>query len=248
MDIEELKRNWDLFGRTDPLWSICTEPGKEKNRWDLEEFFKTGEEEIASVVAHLCSLGITLRGERALDFGCGVGRLTLPLCEFFDEVTGVDIAESMIALANEFNRCPGRCRYVLNERPDLGVFADGCFDFVYSSITLQHMEPQDAGAYLREFVRVLGPGGLLVFQVPDRADLHYLSNRIRKAAPAFALKAFRRLRYGSGRPRMEMHEMPREEVARLLDECGAELLDASRDEGARKYVSYRYFARRQPVP
>jgi hypothetical protein len=76
VDLPELKRNWDMFGATDPLWSIYTAPGKEGNRWDPAEFFETGELEIAGVMDRVEALDIDLAGGSALDFGCGVGRLT----------------------------------------------------------------------------------------------------------------------------------------------------------------------------
>ncbi len=248
MKLEDLKRNWDLFGRTDPLWSICTEPGTKGNRWDEDEFFETGRKEIDEVFERLESIGVPVTPGTALDFGCGIGRLSRALCARFGEVVGVDIAPSMIELANERNAHPGRCRFLLNDRPDLLLFGEGCFDFVYSSITLQHMEPGIAESYLKEFVRVLKPGGLLVFQVPDSPDLRYPGNRIRKAAPASILGAYRRLRYPGNRPRMEMHELPRDRVTGLLENSGAEVLDVSPDASARRWNSYRYFARRHSVP
>ncbi|MFQ5410734.1 MAG: class I SAM-dependent methyltransferase [Phycisphaerae bacterium] len=44
---------------------------------------------------------------------------------------------------------------------------DGAYDFVFSHIALQHMEPNYAAAYIREFARLLAPGGLTLFQIPD---------------------------------------------------------------------------------
>ena len=71
----------------------------------------------------------------------------------------------MIELARLHDRT-GRCRFVLNETDRLPGIASGTFDFVYSNIVLQHVEPRFTRRYLAEFVRVLRPGGLLVFQLP----------------------------------------------------------------------------------
>jgi SAM-dependent methyltransferase len=78
----------------------------------------------------------------------------------------VDIAPSMIDLANRYNRYGGRCQYHLNAAPDLGLFPNDSFDFVFSQIVLQHMEPQYAHRYIGEFIRVLAPGGVAMFQLP----------------------------------------------------------------------------------
>jgi SAM-dependent methyltransferase len=111
------------------------------------------------------AMGVAPRPERALDFGCGAGRLTQALAARFARCDGVDIAPSMIEVARRYNRFPDRCHYHLNTSSDLRDFADASFSFVYTVLVLQHMRPDYAKAYLREFLRVLAPGGLLVFQI-----------------------------------------------------------------------------------
>jgi len=101
-----------------------------------------------------------------LDFGCGVGRLTQAFCDYFAECHGVDIAPSMIELADRYNRRGAAARYHCNDRDDLSLFGDGTFCFVYSNLVLQHMEPAYSRKYIREFLRVLQPGGIALFQLP----------------------------------------------------------------------------------
>jgi SAM-dependent methyltransferase len=77
----------------------------------------------------------------------------------------------MLREAARHNRHPDRCTYHLNAAPDLALFADSTFSFAYSTLVLQHMEPRYSKRYIREFLRVLAPGGVLVFQLPShRAD------------------------------------------------------------------------------
>jgi ubiquinone/menaquinone biosynthesis C-methylase UbiE len=166
MKLDELKQHWDCFGQTDPLWAILTAPGRKTNRWNTREFFATGEGWIANLMRELEAHGLNPRG-RCLEFGCGVGRLTQALCEYFESCDGVDIAPSMIRLAKRYNRHPDRCRYHLNDAPDLRLFRDRTFDFVCSIIVLQHIEPQYTKRYIADFVRVLKPDGIAVFQVPS---------------------------------------------------------------------------------
>jgi SAM-dependent methyltransferase len=167
MDLNELQKNWDEFGKTDPLWAILTNPGRKGGKWDPEEFFASGRQDIAGVMRRAQAFGLPARREAALDFGCGVGRLTQALCAWFERSCGVDIAPSMIELARRYNTHGGKCEYFLNADSDLRIFPDDSFDFVYSKIVLQHMEPRYSTSYIREFVRVLRPGGLVVFQIPD---------------------------------------------------------------------------------
>lgn len=170
MELGELQKDWDEFGRIDPLWAILTDPSKKNNRWDLREFFATGEAEIACLMDRVATLPLSLRRGRALDFGCGVGRLTQALCRHFEQCVGVDIAPSMIERAREYNRFGDRCQYYVNAADHLRLFEDGRFDFVYSNIVLQHIPPEYSARYVREFVRVLAAGGLAVFQVPSEAS------------------------------------------------------------------------------
>ncbi len=166
MELKELQRNWTLFGDTDPFGSILSEPSKLGGNWEIGEFFRKGVEEIAEVMDRARSLRPDFGIGEALDFGCGAGRLTQALCLHFDRCHGVDIAPSMIRHARRYNTHGDRCTYHLNEVDDLRLFEDDRFDFVYSMVVLQHMRPEYARSYLAEFIRVLVPGGLIVFQLP----------------------------------------------------------------------------------
>jgi SAM-dependent methyltransferase len=167
MDLKELEKHWDALGKTDPLWAVLTDPNKRGGKWDPDEFFLAGQREISAVLNHIGARGYTLRKGRALDFGCGVGRVTQALCNHFQECVGVDIAPSMIRLAEKYNRHGHKCRYHLNPSLNLELFRDATFDFVYSGLVLQHIEPSYSKTYMQEFFRVLAPGGCAVFQVPS---------------------------------------------------------------------------------
>jgi SAM-dependent methyltransferase len=154
MKLEALKKDWD--------------------GWDEDAFFETGRTEIAGVMRDLERLGLPARRERCLDFGCGVGRLTQAFARYFTRCDGVDIAPSMLEEARRFNRLGDRIALHLNDTDGLSLFPDGTFDFIYSNIVLQYVGPEAAKAYIREFVRLLAPGGLALFQLPSeniRAEL-----------------------------------------------------------------------------
>jgi SAM-dependent methyltransferase len=158
---------WERAAQADPLWAVLSDPQKKDRRWNLRSFLATGEREITLLLHQLRVLGHAPKFGRALDFGCGVGRLTQALGYRFQEVVGVDVAPTMLRIANQLNRLPERVRYVLNKSKSLELFESDSFDFIYSDIVLQHLQPPLARGYIAEFMRVLVPGGIAVFQVPS---------------------------------------------------------------------------------
>jgi len=168
MDLRRFDAYWNALGRRDPFSAILL-PGARAAGWDADEFFATGVAEIDAVLTKAGDLGLSVPRRRALDFGCGVGRLTQAMARHFDRADGVDVSPSMLDLARQHNQHGERCVYHENGRPNLSLFEDGSFTFAYSVLVLQHMEPRYSHTYIRELLRVLAPGGLLVFQVPSRS-------------------------------------------------------------------------------
>jgi SAM-dependent methyltransferase len=166
-DIQFMKEYWEGQARNDPLWAVLSDPAKDNRRWDSLSFFETGKREISILFYQLNKFGITVGSKNALDFGCGVGRLSQALAQHFEKVVGVDISETMVRLAGLFNQRPDRVHYIVNAQEHLGIFPNEEFDFVYSNIVLQHIKPEITLIYLEEFVRILRAGGLLVFQLPS---------------------------------------------------------------------------------
>jgi SAM-dependent methyltransferase len=235
LGLSNLQRYWDEFGRTDPLWAILTAPGTENKRWDVGRFFASGREEIGALMDYLDGVASGLPRASALDFGCGVGRLTQPLGRYFERAVGVDIAPSMIERARQF-ASGSSCEFVLLDTGDLRAFPDGQFDLVYSKITLQHMRPRYSTGYLREFIRVLRPGGIVVFQLPSRRSSW-------RSKVGYFVQALKR---AGGGPVMEMYAVPKSRVCRVLEQAGGELVDIHRDGSAGvHFESFRYCARKR---
>lgn len=139
----------------------------------LEEFKSNGEE-FLDIYTRLCGLQ---RNERMLDVGCGMGRKTLPLTQYFDgsaSYEGIDVNAAGVAWCRQqitprfpnfrfqqidvFNQLYNPAgKYQAAEYPF--PFADGSFTFVMLGSVFTHMYPRDFGHYLSEIRRVLAPGG-----------------------------------------------------------------------------------------
>lgn len=222
--LRDLQKSWEGLAQADPLWAICTDPARRNGKWSKNEFFASGKDEIATVMECVRSLHLQVdRDLAALDFGCGVGRLTRAMAAHFPECWGVDISPTMVRLAAEFNRDVPQCRFVLNERGDLGGFQDAQFGFVYSSIVLQHIPPRYGKQYLAELVRVLKPGGILVFQLLD----DFRAGVVARWRQRLGLRrTMRKLTSRSnGNHLIDLHCIREHEVRLVLQSVGAKLVD-----------------------
>lgn len=182
MKLNEIKNLWTALGNENPMWAIMNDPACRQTPWTPDEFFETGKSQVKHMLQGFAG------GGRALDFGCGIGRLTQALAEYFDSVDGVDISSSMIAEAQKLNRFPARVAYHLNVRNDLGLFSSSQYDFIDSVIVLQHMPAALQRNYIGEFLRLLKPGGAAFFQSVHTCGM-------RRLLPDWAVDFYRKLKY-----------------------------------------------------
>jgi SAM-dependent methyltransferase len=171
MHLSTYRRDWENLARLDPLWAILVERSKRLGRWDTGEFFRTGEEEVHAVMRRAAGLDYPALNDTALDFGCGVGRLTRALAGYFKKSYGVDISERMVEQARELNRSIPNVEFVLNPRQDLTIFDDQSMDMIYTGRVLQHLPRVVISSYLSEFVRILKKRGLMVCQIPTELPM-----------------------------------------------------------------------------
>jgi SAM-dependent methyltransferase len=240
VSLERHKRDWEELAAEDPLWAVLTDPARRAGGWQVTDFLRTGEEEIEQLLARGRELGLPAALGRALDFGCGAGRLTRTLAGHFSECVGVDISESMVAEARRINADCDGCTFVVNETADLRRFPDASFDLVYSTLVLQHLPSRRlVAAYVAEFVRVVSPGGAAVFQLPTSLGLlHRLQAGRRLYGALRMLRVPERvlLRRTPLTP-MRMLAAPEDWVRRAVAAAGGAVVAVDRLEGA----SLRYW-------
>lgn len=230
------KADWEELASFDPMWAVLSQADKRGNRWEAQEFFRTGQREIDQLMSDLSALPIDRA--KALDFGCGLGRLTRGLQLYFREAHGVDVAANMIEKAREF---APQCHFHLNEAEDLSLFSDGTFNLVYSNRVLQHL-PSAAMIckYVSEFFRVTVPGGIVVFQVPYRKSYRNTLNLKRSAYHLLKALGFNSeviLRRYKLHP-MRMTAVSQDHVCSIIRESGGELIRQVHDSSAHFAVLY----------
>jgi len=221
------KRDWEDLAQLDPLWAISTTEDKKFNKWNIEPFFLIGEKLNQELMKEIKLIGCPVQFKSALDFGCGVGRVSRFLAKSFDECCGVDISKTMIKLAKQYNQGISNCKFVVNSEKNLSLFSNNYFDLVYSRIVLQHIsERKIIKFYIQEFVRILKEKGLLYFQLPNRISI---LGRIRIIPTVYTLLKRMRINKNLLYNKMKlnpmiMNYMPEKEVLKLLEEEGAKIL------------------------
>ena len=159
MNFAEMFTWWNQAAIDNPMTAILSN----HQNWESTAFFETGRTWLGEHRAFAASANVTVKGRRALDFGCGVGRMTEALAEFFDNVVGVDISEEMVRLANQYRR-RDNTEFVLVPQPPL-PFPDKEFDCVYSTIVIQHIPFPYNLQYASEFFRI--SADMVLFDAPS---------------------------------------------------------------------------------
>lgn len=160
---ERMREDWNERARSDAKYYVAFG----RRNQDDAEFFASG-----------CDLALGLtrqflrlpprpapRCRRALEIGCGLGRLMRPLSAHVGEIHGIDVSDEMVQGARERLANIPNAHVHRSGGADLAGFADESFDFVYSHAVFQHIPSREAiFGYLREACRVLAPGGVFWFQ------------------------------------------------------------------------------------
>jgi trans-aconitate methyltransferase len=208
---------WRQLGATDPYGAVIAHDSR-------AGFFESGEHHVEDVLRLVDRVSPGFRPSRVLDFGCGVGRVLLPLARRFDAVVGVDVSQAMLDEARR-NADEQGCSNI-ELVTDLGLLAGGpSFDLVHSYIVLQHIPERRGLPIVGQLVDLLAEGGVGAIHVQYARD----ASRVRTWGHWLRLHVPFAHRIGNlaqglpaGTPLMEMHTYDVGDVLRLLQETGCE--------------------------
>jgi SAM-dependent methyltransferase len=207
---EHIKAKWTSLGEAKPHWSVLSNPlfAGEITPEVEQRFYGTGAVELKEVQALLDRAGrSTDEFADMVEYGCGLGRMTLQFGRIIPRVTGLDISTAHLRLARDMAERMGAANVAFEtaDLPDFGMRDP--FDFWYSRIVLQHNPPPLIKAILRRALERLRPGGVAIFQVPTHS-VNY----------SFGLEAYIGSRDGAGD--IEMHCLPQRDVLDVVAETG----------------------------
>lgn len=202
---EKMRADWNARAREDANYYVAF--GR-RDQGD-EEFLATAKDVVRDLEGELKRLPaeVSPAARRALEIGCGPGRLMRPMSRHFGEIHGIDVSDEMIAQAQaKLADIPWAHAHTASGS-DLVQFPSDHFDFVWSYAVFQHIPSADVVfSYLRETVRVLRPGGFARLQI----------NGLPKTAKTYT--TWEGVRIGAE----EIHAFTRQHGMRLLSLTGTE--------------------------
>lgn len=222
MAVQALQRDtdadWRELGATQPYWGVLTHPSyrtENLTKDALAQFYASGVEHVDRLVESFQRLYGARPQGRALDFGCGAGRLTEAMSAHAGETVGYDISPGMLNEA----RKRGRATYV-------GELPAGPFDWINSFIVLQHIPPERGMGLIGDLLDRLAPGGLLSLQLTVWRDARHgpPTPAPRTGWRAFVPPFLRRSKTPPTPPKglVMMFDYDLSAVVRLLNEHGVE--------------------------
>jgi SAM-dependent methyltransferase/GT2 family glycosyltransferase len=166
----DMRRFWDERAREDALYFVDSrvpyrDAAAEQQFWDDGR---------ADLGTFLGQLEMEVRpGDRVVEIGCGVGRLTRPLSELVASVVALDVSSEMLDRARGYNPDAANVEWMLGDGVSLAQVGDASADAVISHVVFQHIpDPAITLGYVREIGRVLKPGGVAGFQVSNDPSIH----------------------------------------------------------------------------
>jgi trans-aconitate methyltransferase len=155
--------DWKTFGEQDPYFGVLSDPkyaGRTLSEPLRTDFFHSGDDHVRNLIEVLeDGFGDITRGS-ALDFGCGVGRITQALAKEFDAVVGLDISPGMLAEARRNAQVSGFANVTYASSSDPVYLQPASHDLVHSYIVLQHIPVATGEAIVEQLISAVKPGGI----------------------------------------------------------------------------------------
>lgn len=158
------EEHWERLDRSDPYFAVLTDARYHRSELTeaaLREFLRSGEEHASRVFETIRTcLDQAFRPERTLDFGCGVGRVTIPLAALSRSVVAVDASQTMLRETRRNWDARGVTNVDVVPVDDALSMLFGSFDFINSYIAFQHQPPRAGESLLRRLIALLAEDGI----------------------------------------------------------------------------------------
>jgi 2-polyprenyl-3-methyl-5-hydroxy-6-metoxy-1,4-benzoquinol methylase len=219
--------SWEKWGKEDPYYGVLTHDKFRRENLDDDlkgEFFETGRVHVERVMAMtLRHCGPKIVSGTALDFGCGVGRLVIPLAHLFEHVTAVDVSSAMLGVAERNCLEQGIKNVEFVRSDDKLSRIVGKFDFIHSYLVLQHIPIRRGERIIAQLLERLNDDGVLAIHFPflrNDSVIKRFVHRLRKNLSPVSVLANIVLRKPWNTPFIQMNTYDLNRVSVLLSDHG----------------------------
>ncbi len=171
---------WEKWGNINPYFGVIT---SDKFRADQltqagkNEFFESGRHHVNHVLTlSRRHLDANFSPTSVLDFGCGTGRLLIPFAEVAQEITGLDVASSMLKEAAKNCEEQGIKNVTLLKSDDQLSSLQGKFDLIHSVVVFQHIPVARGKRLLERLLAHLAPSGICALHFTYSKDRFCANN------------------------------------------------------------------------
>lgn len=219
-------REWERFAAREPHFAVVTDPRFLRANLTPEHerlFFASGETLVSWMLGVIdAALAPQFAPMSTLEFGCGIGRLALPLAQRPGAVVAVDRSAAMLERARAEAERRGLGHLVF-QRPDELFAAPRSFDLVVCYHVLQRLRREEGLPLLRRLLARIGADGVGVFQwcCRSRETIAVGASRwIRERVPAANGIANRLRGKSADEPFVPTHVYEIDEMLAELDAAG----------------------------
>ena len=216
--VSKIKSVWEQLGAAKPHYSVLTAQQFLPENLDgaIDNFWASGlaEAEVFRQTVSRHGAG-ELRSRTCVEYGCGVGRVTMGFANLFARVHAYDISNNHLKIARQRAEETGTGNAVFHECAEHFLDAIEPCDFFYSVIVLQHNPPPIIAVLIRKALAALRPCGIAIFQVPT----YIVGYR-------FSLEEWLNTDHV---PDMQMHCLPQDRIFGVISEEKCKLLEVRED-------------------
>jgi len=126
-------------------------------------------------LANNCHFGFHDSSQKVLDFGCGWGRITQLLAMYF-KTENIIAADVMPAAINTCKQLAVQASYELLKTWPPSSIQDSSIDYIFGYSVFSHLSEDNADAWIREFSRILKPGGMAFLTTRHRSFFEHLAS------------------------------------------------------------------------
>jgi len=194
MRVQDTDKYWQFIGAEDPYWGVLTHEKFAKDnltREALDEFYASGKHHVDVVFQTIHKhIDEDFVAGSAMDFGCGVGRIVIPLAARCRKVVGVDVSAGMLERAKE--RCVAsgfsNVRFVEGDDQVSGI--TDTFDLIHSFIVFQHIDADRGSAIAERLLQLLNDGGVGVLHFAYFKEIRSNHPKLRALAERLGIYHF----------------------------------------------------------